>query len=97
MRDARPCRHAMATRGGDKQEPDAPLLSFPRGADRRAALLVLEAASQVTVDRGCHSERSLRSEESTRSELPAASVQAGGFATPPEDKSLRVDPSLRSG
>ena len=54
---------------------------------------MLEAASQVTVDRGCHSERSLRSEESTRSDLPAASVQAGGFATPLEDKSLRVDPS----
>ena len=35
MRDARPCRHAVAARGGDKQEPDAPLLSFPR------ALLVL--------------------------------------------------------
>ena len=32
MRDARPCRHAMATRGGDKQQPDAPLPSFPRGA-----------------------------------------------------------------
>ncbi len=97
MRDARPRRHAMATRGGDKQEPDAPLPSFPHGVRRRAALLVLEAASQVTVDRGCHSERSLRSEESTRSDLPAASAQAGGFATPPEDKSLRVDPSLRSG
>ena len=39
MRDARPCRHAMATRGGDKQEPDAPLLSFPR------ALLVLVSLS----------------------------------------------------
>ena len=96
MRDASPCRYAMATRGGDKQQPDAPLLSFPRAADRRAALLVLEAASQVTVDRGCHSERSLRSEESTRSDLPAASAQAGGFATPLKDKSLRVDPSLRS-
>ncbi len=121
MRDARPCRHAMATRGGDKQEPDAPPLSFPRaarpplldplprqgrgirkrgcatrlpaamqwprareglrgparGARRTAALLVLEAAPQATVDRGCHSERSLRSEESTRSDLPAASAQAG--------------------
>ena len=96
MRDARPCRHAMATRGGDKQEPDAPLPSFPHGVRRRAALLVLEAASQVTVDRGCHSERSLRSEESTRSDLPAASARAGGFATALEDKSLRVDPSLRS-
>ncbi len=30
MRDARPCRHAMATRGGDEQEADAPLPSFPR-------------------------------------------------------------------
>ena len=68
-----------------------------RGADRRAALLALEAASQVAGDRGCHSERSLRSEESTRSDLPAASAQAGGFATPLKDKSLRVDPSLRSG
>ena len=93
MRDARPRRHAMATRGGDKQEPDAPLPSFPHGVRRRAALLVLEAASQVTVDRGCHSERSLRSEESTRSDLPGASAQAGGFATPLKDKSLRVDPS----
>ena len=26
----RPCRHAVAARGGDKQEPDAPLPSFPR-------------------------------------------------------------------
>ena len=97
MRDARPCRDATATRGGDKQQPGAPLPSLPRGADRRAALLVLEAASQVTVDRGCHSERSLRSEESTRNDLPAASAQAGGFATLLEDKSLRADPSLRSG
>ncbi len=48
-----------------------------RGARRTAALLVLEAAPQATVDRGCHSERSLRSEESTRSDLPAASAQAG--------------------
>ena len=77
MRDARPCRDATATRGGDKQEPDAPPLSFPHGVRRRAALLVLEAASQVAVDRGCNSERSLRSEESTRSDLPAASAQAG--------------------
>ena len=77
MRDASPCRDATATRGGDKQEPDAPPLSFPHGVRRRAALLVLEAASQVAVDRGCNSERSLRSEESTRSDLPAASAQAG--------------------
>ncbi len=62
-----------------------------------AALLVLEAGSQATVERGCHSERSLRSEESTCSDLPAAAAQAGGFATPLQDKSLRVDPSLHSG
>ena len=36
MRDASPCRHAMATRGGDKQEPDAPLSSFPRACRARA-------------------------------------------------------------
>ncbi len=30
MRDACPCGEAMATRGGDKQEPNAPPLSFPR-------------------------------------------------------------------
>ena len=30
MRDARPCRDATATRGGDKQQPGAPPLSFPR-------------------------------------------------------------------
>ena len=86
--------------GGEESGKGGPCptsVILPRSARRRAALLVLEAASQATVDRGCQSERSLRSEESTRSDLLAASAQAGGFATALEDKSLRVGPSLRSG
>ena len=39
MRDACPCRHAMATRGGDKQEPDAPLPSFPRAVLAASVIL----------------------------------------------------------
>ena len=47
MRDARPRRHAMATRGGDKQEPDAPLPSFPHGADRSCLPLALGGEGRV--------------------------------------------------
>ena len=66
-----------------------------RGARRTAALLVLEAAPQATVDRGCHSERSLRSEESTRSDLPAASAQAGQRERNATAKAVSVTAAMR--
>ena len=55
MRDARPCRHAMATRGGDKQQPGAPPLSFPRGA-RCSFPLPLGGEGRVRGDRWRHLE-----------------------------------------
>ena len=54
MRDARPCRDATATRGGDKQQPGAPPLSFPRAA-RSCLPLPLGGEGRVRGDAGATS------------------------------------------